>query len=144
VKEARVGTAPLEGDLKRRERELRRDRRVDRPADDGAREQIDGTIEIVAAYFGDDYRGVVPDSFRLKGKDAREEFVALARTFPLGRFDMVCEMAANHAAVFLNFPVLAACDFASEGFAPSERDEILAKLRWASGERGALPLGIGE
>jgi hypothetical protein len=108
--------------------------------------KIDGTIEIVAAYFGGNYRGAVPDSFGLKGKDAGEQFVALARTLPLGSFDIVCEIAANHAAVFLNFPFWQQCDFGSEGFAPGERDEILAKLRraWASGERGAIPLGIGE
>lgn len=107
--------------------------------------KIDGTIEIVAAYFGDEYRGVVPDSFGLKGKDAREQFGALARALPLGSFDIVCEMAANHVAVFLNFPFWQQCDFASEGFAPPECDELLAKLRraWAS-EHGALPLGIRE
>ena len=118
------------------------------PAEDLAElnAKIDGTIAIVAAYFGDDYRGVVPDSFGSNDKNAREQFVALARTLPLGSFDVVSEMAANHEAIFLNFPFWQQCDFSSEGLASTERDAILAKLRtaWARGDHGALTLGIDE
>jgi hypothetical protein len=108
-------------------------------------EHIVGPIQVVEAHFSDDYRGLVPESFGLKGKTAHEQFVALARTLPQSGFDVVCEMAANHAAVFLNFFFWEREDFDSDGIDADERGRILGKLRtiWSQGQRAGLPLGIG-
>lgn len=107
-------------------------------------EHIVGPIQIIEAHFGDDYRGLVPESFGLKGKSAHEQFVALARTLPKSGFDVVCEMAANHIAVFLNFFFWEREDFGSDGIDADERDRILGKLRttWLQGQRARFPLGI--
>lgn len=106
---------------------------------------IDGRVRVIGAYFGDGYVGFVPDGFGLRGKSASEQFVVLARTLPYSRFDVWCEMAANHVAVFLNFFFWAQHDFSSDGLPPAERDRLLDEFRqmWARGERAAIPLGLG-
>jgi hypothetical protein len=106
-------------------------------------EHIIGAIEVIEAYFGEGYRGHVPESFGLKGKDAAAQFLALARTLPYSGFDVVCEMAANARAVFLNFFFWEKHSFVADGVADEQRDELLAKLRtvWANGERVASALG---
>jgi len=107
-------------------------------------EHIVGPIQVVEAHFGDDYRGLVPESFGLKGKTAHEQFVALARTLPHSGFDVVCEMAANHLAVFLNFCFWEREDFGSDGIDAVERDRVLGKLKaiWSQGQRVAFTLGV--
>ncbi|MCW5831759.1 MAG: hypothetical protein KIS78_04805 [Labilithrix sp.] len=104
---------------------------------------IGDAIEVIAAYFGEAYRGFVPEAFGLKGKDATAQCLALARTLPYSGFDVICEMAANNKAVFLNFFFWEQHSFAVE-LSDAERDAVLTKLRtvWARGERAALPLGV--
>jgi hypothetical protein len=118
------------------------------PAEDLAEfnARVIGPILVVEAHFGDDYRGLVPESFGLKSKTAREQFVALARTLPQSGFDVVCEMAANHVAVFLNFIFWQRHDFSADGVTAVERDEILGKLAavWGEGSRSRIPLGLAE
>ena len=105
---------------------------------------IVGAIQVVRAFFGDGYLGYVPDSFGLRGKDAREQFVALAKTLPYSGFDVICEMAANHAAVFLNFFFWEQSDFSAEGIERASRDELLGKFRraWSGGAHRAVLLGV--
>lgn len=107
--------------------------------------QIDGRVRVIGAHFGDSWVGFVPEGFGLKGKSAPEQFVALARTLPYSRFDVWCEMAANHVAVFLNFFFWAQHDFSGDGFPLAERDRLLDEFRqmWAKGERAAILLGLG-
>ena len=107
-------------------------------------DHLTAPIQIVEAHFSDDYRGLVPESFGLKGKIAHEQFVALARTLPHSGFDVVCEMAANHVVLFLNFFFWEREDFGSDGIDADERDRILGKLRtiWSHGQRAGFPLGI--
>lgn len=106
---------------------------------------IEGRIEVVGAHFGEDYRGDVPDAGGLRGKDAHEQFVALARTLPYSGFDVVLEMAVNHVAVSLNFFFWEREDFTADGFDSAPRDELLGKLKraWAESEsHGTIPLGV--
>jgi hypothetical protein len=105
---------------------------------------IAGRIVVVAAYFGAAYRGSVPQSFGLKGKSAAEQLVALARTLPYSGFDVACEIAANHAAVFLNYLFWDQHDFRDHGIDDTERDRLLGAFAkvWASGSRASIPLGI--
>ena len=39
---------------------------------------LEGPIVVTQAFFGEGYEGHVPESFGLRGKDARAQFVALA------------------------------------------------------------------
>lgn len=104
---------------------------------------IEGRIEVIGAFFGDDYRGHIPEGSGLQGKDAREQFVTIARTLPNSGFDVICEMEANHIAVFLNFFSWQQTDFSSDGIERLERDALLSKLRgaWKVGAHAA-DLGI--
>jgi hypothetical protein len=115
------------------------------PADELAafNSRIEGRIEITHSFFGDGYRGYVPEAFGLRGKDAREQLVALARTLPYSGFDVICEMAANHVAVFLNFFFWEKTDFSSDGIDAPARDELLGKFRevWNKGDHGGVALG---
>src|SRR5262245_46179843 len=39
--------------------------------------RIDGQIQVIGAFFGEGFRGVIPTEFALKGKDAAAQIVAL-------------------------------------------------------------------
>ena len=101
---------------------------------------IEGRIEVTRAFFGDEYRGHVPDA---RGKDAREQLVALAETPPHSGFDVISEMTADDVAVFLNFFFWQQADFSSDGIDRSARDELLGKLRavWNKDAHGGVDLG---
>jgi hypothetical protein len=105
---------------------------------------LEGRIEVTRAFFGDGYRGHIPDTFTLAGRDAREQFVVLARTSSTGGADLIREIAANEPAVFLNCFLWEQADFSADGIEPAARDELLAKLRhaWADCAHGAVVLGI--
>lgn len=105
---------------------------------------IQGRVEVIAAYFGEGFQGEVPDGFGLKGKNAKEQFIALVRTLPTSGFDVVAEIAANHGATFLNFFYWEEHDFSDDGLDVAGRDDALAKLKraWVEGSRGSIPLGI--
>ena len=107
-------------------------------------EHIVGPIQVVEAHFGEGYLGHVPESFGLKGKAAHEQFVGLARTLPHSGFDVVCEISANHVAVFLNFYFWEREDFGSDGVDADERDRILGLLKavWSQGQRAGFPVGL--
>ena len=116
------------------------------PAEDLPRfnEHINGAIEVVAAYFGEGFRGHVPVEFGLKDKDAKEQFLALARTLPYSSFDFSCEVAANHLAVFLGFFFWEQSDFTTDGFNGPARDEVLDAIRkrWATSDHASIRLGV--
>ena len=118
------------------------------PAEDLAEfnDHIDRAIEVVAAYFGDGYRGHLAENSGLKGKDATAQLVTLAGAFAYNGFDVVCEMAANPAAIFLNYFFWQQHDFTDQGLDESARDELLLNLKkaWGRGERASLELGLAR
>jgi hypothetical protein len=63
---------------------------------------IRGLIEVDAAYFGDSFTGFVPDKAGLKGMNAEQQFIALARNWDYSRMDFTLEISVNRKAVFLN------------------------------------------
>jgi hypothetical protein len=89
---------------------------------------IQGMISVESAYFGEGFKGYVPEKFGLKGKDAVAQFVAMAKTWDYSRMDFVCEVAANRKAVFLNFLFWAQFDFTPLGIEQMRRDAIVKKL----------------
>jgi hypothetical protein len=92
---------------------------------------IRGAILVDRAYFGDGFRGCVPDKFGLKGKDAVSQFVSMSKTFDYSTMDFVCEVSANRKAVYLNFLFWALFDFTPLGIEQTQRDTIIEKVREA-------------
>ena len=106
--------------------------------------QLKGAVEVVAASFGEGFRGHVPAAFGLKGKDARQQFLGLAGTLDYSLFDFSGEVTANHLAIFLGFFFWEQWDFTGDGFDERARDRVLeaVRKRWASGDRSSIPLGV--
>jgi hypothetical protein len=92
---------------------------------------IQGMIRVDGAYFGEGFKGFVPDKSELKGRDAVSQFVSMSKTFDYSTMDFVCEVAANRKAVFLNFLFWAQFDFARLGIDQTQRDAIIEKVREA-------------
>jgi hypothetical protein len=115
------------------------------PAEDLAEfnAHLEGPIAVTAAYFGDGFTGEVPEQFALKGKDAREQIVALGGLLAYNAIDVGLEVVANHQAVFLNFFLWEQLDLSAEGIGAVERGRVLDSIRqnWAR-SRGHVPLGV--
>ena len=92
-----------------------------------------GLINVETAYFGEGFRGCVPDTFGLKGKDAVSQFVSMSKTFDYSTMDFVCEVSTNRKAVYLNFLFWAEFDFTAFGVDAQRRDATIARLKeaWA-------------
>ena len=69
--------------------------------------------------------------FGLKGKDAVEQFVAIAKTWDYSRMDFVCEVSTNRKAVYLNFLFWAQFNFSAQGIDAQQRDSTIAHMREA-------------
>ncbi|GAC1351049.1 MAG: hypothetical protein NVS3B20_01760 [Polyangiales bacterium] len=106
--------------------------------------RIEPPIEVVAAYFGDVYRGHVPEKFGFKSKDAKAQLVMLGQALSYSGFDLVCEIAANHSSIFLNYFFWQQHDFTEHGIDRSARDALLLKLKrvWRMGSHESIPLGV--
>ncbi len=92
---------------------------------------IQGQIGVDSGFFGSDFKGMVPDKFGLKGKDAVEQFVAMTKTWAYSRMDFICEVSTNREAIFLNFLFGAQFDFTDFGITRNERDATVRNLRAA-------------
>ena len=104
---------------------------------------IEGAIVVTSAHFGEGYRGHVPTQFGLKGKDATEQFIALAKTLPYSGMDFACEIAANHTTIWLNFFFWQRVEFEPPDSSSEDRGKTLEAIRamWRAGDHGAVPLG---
>lgn len=92
---------------------------------------IQGRINLDSGFFGSGFKGFVPDNFGLKGKDAVEQFVAMAKTWDYSRVDFVCEVSTNRKAVCLNFLFWVQFDFGAHGLDIQQRESTIANLREA-------------
>jgi hypothetical protein len=93
---------------------------------------IEGLINVESAYFGDSFRGCVPEKFGLAGKDAVSQFVTMSKMLDYSTGDFVCEVSENRKAIFLNFLHWAQFDFTPLGIDRVQRDAIIKKLKEAS------------
>jgi hypothetical protein len=99
--------------------------------------QIVAPIVVTAAFFGDDYQGWVPEDGPLAGKNADEQFVALAA---LSRENALAEaVTASALAVYLNVFFWERGDFLTAGAAG-----VLTAIRkaWSQSCHAAIPLGV--
>ena len=92
---------------------------------------IEGRISVESGFFGSGFKGFVPDSRGLKGKDAVEQFVAMAKTWDYSRMDFVCEVSTNRKAVYLNFLFWANFDFSAQGIDAQQKESTIAHIREA-------------
>ena len=76
---------------------------------------IVGQIKVLEAYFGEAFKGFVPDAFGLQGKNAVEQFTLLTNSFLYKRLDFYLELKRNHKAVFLNYPFWQKYEFQNPG-----------------------------
>jgi hypothetical protein len=96
-------------------------------------QHLSGPIELVDAYFGEGFRGSIPASGALKGKDAAEQMAALHGLLDGDRAAFRAEAMAQHAAMFANYPFWERTDFTKAGIDEARRDHVLAQLAavWA-------------
>jgi len=87
---------------------------------------IQGPIEVQSAFFGLSFAGFVADQHGLKGKNAEEQFLVLARSWDYSRMDFVLEVSVNRKAIYLNCLFWAEHDFAKLGIAPELKRAALA------------------
>jgi hypothetical protein len=108
---------------------------------------IHGRIEVEEGFFGDEFRGFVPERFGLRGKEAVEQFTCLANTWDYSRMDFVIEAVTNSKAVFLNSWFWAKYDFSRFGIDAEQKRRVFENLRnaWESHEIEApLPCDFRE
>ncbi len=90
---------------------------------------IHGRISVKEAFFGEHFRGFIPERVGLKGKEAIEQFTCLARTWDYSRMDFVLEVSMNSKAVFLNSWFWAKCDFSRVGIDSAQKQHLFENLR---------------
>ncbi len=66
--------------------------------------RIVGKIEVIDAYFGPNFQGLMPKVGQLAGKNAEQQLDALMGQFRHNRQDFHGEISQNAEAVFLQFP----------------------------------------
>jgi hypothetical protein len=90
-------------------------------------------IELVDAYFGEEFRGSIPATGALSGKSAFEQMEALHGLLEADRKTFSAEATAQHAAMFANYPYWERTDFAKATIDEARRDHVLAQLAavWA-------------
>jgi hypothetical protein len=83
-------------------------------------------IAMIAAYYGPEYEGPIPQQGPLQGLDAREQVVALDQIGASGSLADV--VTANAHAVQLSFAYWADGDFTGTGLSQERRRELLRDL----------------
>ncbi|HEY3452471.1 MAG TPA: hypothetical protein VGK67_39370 [Myxococcales bacterium] len=104
---------------------------------------IQQPIRITAAYFGQGYEGLVPTGFSLKGHDVRAQLRSLGGILDHSGEDFAGEIAANHVAVFVNFPYWEQAGDQIQGLDGALRERVLAEIQriW-KGCFPSVPLGV--
>ena len=97
---------------------------------------IQQPIIVEAAFFGAAFKGFVCTEAGLKGKDAREQFTALAHHLAYSSFDVWCETYVNRKAVFLHYPFWASLDPSDTSVSEDQKAALLAFIerRWAQSD----------
>jgi hypothetical protein len=107
---------------------------------------ITAPIVVVSAFFGEGYRGHVPDAGRWAGKTAAEQFVELVGGIKTKGLSFGLDIARQHESIFLNYFFWEKFDFGEHGIDALQRDRVLGelKLQWDTSTRGVVPLGAGD
>jgi hypothetical protein len=95
---------------------------------------IEGHVEVIDAFFGDGFKGMIPQRFALRGKDAIAQLVSLHGIHSYSLMDFHGEIAANKEAVFVHFPLWKLRSFVEEGVSDAQRETLLNAIRKAWSE----------
>jgi hypothetical protein len=100
------------------------------PADalDDFNQHLTAPIELVDAFFGEEFKGSIPTKGALAGKTAFEQMEAMHAFLDENRAAFSAEAMAEHAAMFANYPYWERTDFAKAGIDEPRRDHVLAQL----------------
>jgi hypothetical protein len=103
-----------------------------------------GVIQVVGAFFGEGYQGYPRNGLGVLGKNADEQFLALAASVGDSGFYLSSDLTPEDVSVFVNFFYWEQRDYSSRGISHGHRDRVLEDLRrvWSTGKQTALPLGI--
>jgi hypothetical protein len=107
---------------------------------------IQDKIRVIEAYFGEGFTGYAPERFGLAGKDAIEQFVAIAASIEHYAFDLWYEIVTNCLAVFLHYPFWAQQSFEPQGISHERRNEDLRyiDMLWRERNPDMPPLCYAE
>jgi len=89
---------------------------------------LHGPIRVVDAFFGEEFRGMLPTVGALRGKDAREQLRILARQYSHSSMDFHGEVTMNRDVVFLHLPFWQQLDSSTLDLA-APKDDVLAAVR---------------
>jgi hypothetical protein len=85
-------------------------------------------IQLIDAYYGDDYTGPIPHPFLLKNLAAKQQFPHLVGVFDYNVMDFMWEIRANAAVVALNYKYWAQHDYSAVGITSARKREILQAI----------------
>jgi hypothetical protein len=88
-------------------------------------------IEVVGAYFGKDFVGLVPEDGGLKGLNARAQLRMLACQYTHHLPDFYTEFVINRDALFLHYPYWRQEEYGDDELSGLTKDEILLVVRGA-------------
>jgi hypothetical protein len=92
---------------------------------------IVGRINVTGAFFGVQFKGLIPERGMLAGKDAIEQFVLLGALSTGNLMDFHQEIKLNHLAVFLHYPFWQQHDFSEQGVDRQKQTKILEMIETA-------------
>jgi hypothetical protein len=90
---------------------------------------IEGPIIVEAAFFGSQFEGYVPAGGELKGKNATEQFVELAKLWEYSSVEFASEVSRNRKSVYLNCWFWAQHEFSNSGVRPEQKLLLFQRLR---------------
>jgi hypothetical protein len=101
------------------------------PADQLAafNQQIEGSVAVIASFFGDGFRGLRAEASALEGKHATAQLVTLCELHDRGLVELEGEIAANAPVIFAHVPWWASRSFASDGVPDPQRRAVLDAVR---------------
>ena len=107
--------------------------------------RIEGSIQVIRAFFGKDFVGYVPSSFGLKGVSALDQLGRMLSVSDDSGFDFLLEIGANSVAFFLNYPFWASVPGARLRMSDADRDRALRAVEkaWAARPRCAPLPAVG-
>ena len=94
-------------------------------------DHITSSIDVVDAYFGENFIGYVPEKYGLRGKNATQQLVILAKLWDYSRFDFMMEVSTNRKAMYLNAWFWAKHDFSPQGLDGEKKRVVIGALRHA-------------
>jgi hypothetical protein len=95
---------------------------------DAFNSHISPPIQVVAAFFGSDFQGVIPTCGALRGRNARDQLRVFAELYIRSSGDPRDEVIMNRDAVFLHFPFWQSLDPSTVELGVP-RNDVLAAIR---------------